>query len=356
MSGNHITTGLPAIVLKRKIIRYAFGMFLVSVIAFGISWPVSYLSIVLVNSLLLGKHISFKAGINFLMKVIIAVFFAMLVSTYLLQYQLIFTLLVGLIFLLLFYAKDSELSPLLKTWLLVSILLIPLLSIQDLTIGELTSWALILGTGIAIIVTWIAQGLFPDKEFEGANKQEPAAQVKIPPTPHERYVAAVKRTAVVYPVVLLFYYFEWHSSALILIYIGLYSSFPGFAKDLTVGKSLLVGCLTGGVIALILYEVVVLVPHYGFFLVLVFGLTLWAGSEILGGGKYANQIKAGISTIIIIFGSAVGNDDVDAGGQVLTRVIQVATVVVYLVLAFGLIEKLFPERSLATQNLANINE
>lgn len=356
MFARTITSGKLNLVLRRKIIRYAFGIFLCSAIAFGIGWPVSYLSIVLVNVFLLGKEISFKAGINFLMQVIIAVVFSLLITTYLLSYQLIFSLLIGLILLLIFYLKDSQVSPILKTWLLISVLLIPFVSLIDPSVGQVTGLALIVGTVVAIGVTWIAQGLFPDIKIETHDEHQQAVTTPDAKTPYDRYVAAIKRTAVVYPVVLLFYYFDLQSGALILIYIGMYSSFPGFAKDLSVGKLLLLGCIIGGIIALLLYEIVALVPIYTFLLLLMFGFALWAGDEILLGRKYASQIKAGFSTIIIIFGSAVGSDDVDAGGEVFIRFIQVSSVVVYLVVAFGLLEKFFPEKVSTKLSLKNKSE
>ena len=353
MSASPIVTNLPPYVLKRKIIRYAFGITLMSAIAFGINWPVSFLSIVLINSFLMLPKLPVKAGLSFLMKVFVAVFFSWIISYYIMQYQLIYTILIGLIFLHIFYAKDSIISPLLKTWLTIAVLIVPLMSLQTAQIGELVGWAIIVATGSAIIVAWIAFAIFPDIEYKGSNDQHKLPDTIIPPEPFERFIIALKRTAVVYPVVLLFSFYEFQSDALILIYVGLYSSFPGFAKDLSVGKMLLVGCFTGGIISFFLYELMVLVPVYGFLLLVFFGLALIIGNEILGGGKYAAQIKAGFSTIIIVFGSAVGSDDVDAGGKVVMRIIQISVVVIYLILAFGLLEKLFPEKRLMQENNSN---
>jgi len=142
----------------------------------------------------------------------------------------------------------------------------------------------------------------------------------------------------------LFYFFDWQNSALILIYVGMYSTFPGFAKNFSMGKGLLVGCISGGIIAFLIYEIVVIVPVLFFLVLLFFGLTLWMGNEMFTGGRYAGLTKAGFSTIIVILGSAVGSDEVDAGGKIFSRVIQISIVVIYMVLAFGLIEKLFPPK------------
>lgn len=331
-------------IVRRKIIRYAFGIFLSSAIAFGIDWPISFMTIVLTNSFLLGPKVPVKALFHFLRVVVIAVVSAMILGYLLLPYKIIYTILIGLILLLLFYARDELISPMLKTWLLISILVIPLVSMQDYLVGELVAWALIIGTAIALIIVWISFAILPDRPATLTNQQQKAAASVSTLSPYQRFITALKRTAVVYPIILLFYYFEWQSSALILIYIGLYSSFPGFAKDFSVGKMLLVGCVSGGIISLFLYEIMVMVPMYTFLLLLFLGFGLIVGDEIFDNRKYAGAIKAGFSTVIFVFGSAVSSDDVDAGGKMMLRVIQVSVVVIYLVLAFGLIEKLFPPK------------
>jgi len=353
MSANSIISVSADDALKRKIIRYAFGILLSSAIAFGIDWPVSFMTIVLTNSFLLGPKVPAKVLFHFLLVVVIAVMAALILGYLLLPYKIIYTILIGLILLLLFYSRDEVISPMLKTWLLISILVIPLVSLQDYLVGELVAWALIIGTAIALIIVWISFAILPDRPATLTNQQKKDAGSSSTPSPYQRFITALKRTVVVYPIVLLFYYFEWQSSALILIYIGLYSSFPGFAKDFSIGKMLLVGCVSGGIISFFLYEIVVMVPMYTFLLLLFLGFGLIVGTEILDNRKYAGPIKAGFSTVIIVFGSAVGSDDVDAGGKMLLRVIQVSIVVIYLVLAFGLIEKLFPPKEIREQSTAS---
>jgi len=324
------------------------GIVIAIAIAFGVNWPASFLAVVLANSFLLGHKPTFKFGLDFTVKVIIAVVVALFLSNYLLQYRNIYVVLNGLILFYLFYAKDTLISPILKMWLLLTSFIIPLMSLKSIMIGEIVGWSIIISTVVALLVVWTAFAFFPDKENPQADKKAHTPAL-IGLSDYERFIAALKRTLVVYPVVVLFFLFGFQSDVLILIYIGIYSSFPGFAKDLSVGKTLLVGCITGGIISFFIYEIMVLVPMFTFLLLLFFGVALLIGNEILGGGKYANQIKAGFSTIVIILGSAFGSNQVDAGGKMFLRVVQIAIVVIYLVLAFGLIEKLFPARQQSKQ-------
>jgi hypothetical protein len=331
--------------LRRKIIRYAFGIVLAAALAFGIAWPASYLTIVLANMFLLGPHMPFKKGLQFLMIVALASVFAIMLSYLFLPYPFIFSLLIGILLLQLFYAPQEVISTVMRVWLLICSLVIPLMSLQTAVIGEILGGALVIGVAMAIAIVWFAFAIFPDKAVASNSHADQPAKKEEPVPAQQRLVVALKRTAVVYPVVLLFFFFEFQQSALILIYVALYSSFPGFSKGFSAGKSLLASCVSGGLVAYLLYEIVVLVPDFSFLLLLFLAFALLAGSQILGGGKYAKQMQAAFSTIVIVFGSAITSDDVDAGGQMLNRVIQVSIVVAYLALSFGFIEKLFPSKS-----------
>jgi len=349
MSASPIVTDLPRPVLKRKVVRYAFGILLAVTLAFGINWPASFLAIVLANVFLQGNKPSIKMGIDFIVAAILAVILALLLSNFLLQYRNIYIIIIGLVLFYLFYAKDSQISPILKIWFLLAILIIPLMSLKSIVIGEIVGQAIIIGAIVALLVVWIAHAIFPDNDHDQGGGHS-GSHASIPPTDHERFITALKRTVVVYPVVIMFFFFNLQSDVLILIYIAIFSSVPGISQDLSIGKTVFLGCVTGGIITFFLYELLVLVPVFSFMLVLFFLAALFIGDQIFQNKKYAVYIKAGFSAIIIVFGSAVGNDKVDAGGKAFLRVIQVGIVVLYLIVAFGLLEKWFPTKKQSANN------
>jgi hypothetical protein len=130
---------------------------------------------------------------------------------------------------------------------------------------------------------------------------------------------------------------------LILVFISLFAAMPGFAKDLTIGKVMIKTTLYGGFIAFCMYEILVLVPMFSFFMLMVFGLALFAGHQLLIGGKFALTIKKGFSAIMFIFGGAANSGDIDVEGKIWKRVLQMTILVIYLVIAFKLLENLFPQ-------------
>ena len=336
--------------ISRKTLRYAVGIAISFAVAFGFNWPLSFMVIILANGFLLGTRPSFKAGMGFILSIIIAVLVGILLSNLLLDSKYIYLMVIGVVLLNLYYADQHTLSPILKLFLIVFTLVIPLISLQSLAMGSMIGMAFIIGAIVALLITWSVFAILPDLEIENTIAKPKSNSKPVVPTSRERFVTAVRSLVVVFPVIVLFYFFNWQNSALILIYVGMYSSFPGFAKDFSMGKGLLVGCITGGIIAFFIYEIIVVVPVLFFLVLLFFGVSLWIGNEILTGGRFAGPVKSGFSTVIAILGSAIGSNEVDAGGKILSRVLQVSVVVIYMVLAFGLIEKLFPGKKVPKVN------
>ena len=82
---------------------------------------------------------------------------------------------------------------------------------------------------------------------------------------------------------------------------------------------------------------------FTFFMLMVFGLALYGGHQVITEGKQALNIRKGFSAIIFIFGGVANSIEGDAESKMWVRVIQMTIIVIYLVLSFKLLEKLFPQ-------------
>lgn len=329
--------------ISKKTIRYAIGIIISVAIAFGYNYPLSFIIVIMANGFLLGPKPTFKFAFDFTLKFSIGVGFGIIISNFFLVYEPLFLLLVGVIMLQLYYT--NKVSPLLKTILIVMTLVIPLISLQSTSLGTFVGLMIVVSIVIAFLITFFLHAIFPDSEIISTNNKPTTQNSGLLQSKKERFNVALKTFIVVYPLIILFYSFNWVNSALILIYVGMYANVPGISKNKAIQKSLLVGCISGGFVAYLIYETIVIVPLFSFFLLLVFGLTLWAGNQLLTGGKHAATIKSGFSTVIIILGSAIASNEVDAGGKVLIRVLQITAVIIYIVLAFNIIEKLSPTKN-----------
>jgi uncharacterized membrane protein YgaE (UPF0421/DUF939 family) len=112
---------------------------------------------------------------------------------------------------------------------------------------------------------------------------------------------------------------------------------PGFAKDFKGGLALIIGNAIGGIAAIIFYELLVMVPQYIFLIFLTLLAGLMFGSRLFSGKPKAQLYGMAYSTLLLVIGSTTSSTG-EAGAKVYTRIIQIMVAVVYVVVAFGLLE------------------
>ncbi|UCH84426.1 MAG: DUF2955 domain-containing protein, partial [Candidatus Latescibacterota bacterium] len=206
-----------------RILRYAVGSTLAMAFAMGFGWQLSYLTPVLALSFLAtpAPRPTLKDGVLFVAVIAVACMAGSLLGRHLLPYPLVFIPFTGLVLLHLFYAKSGGASPLLITWLMIAVLLIPLVAMQSSALVVGVAGGLILGAAMTVIMVWLAYGIFPDPVGLSAQSAAPAPAQN--PSKAERVRDSLMSTVVVLPVMVLFYCFEFVSSLLVLIFIALLS-------------------------------------------------------------------------------------------------------------------------------------
>jgi len=331
--------------------RYALGMVAMFAVVFTFNWPAAFLVILIGNGFLLGPKPTLKFAFDFIFKFTLAWLIAVIISYLFLDYYILYILIIGLIMLHVYYADSSVLSPILKVAMCIMNMLVPLMSLKSLVLGTTVGSLLVIGSIGALLISFIVFALIPDIEPPASQAKSSPAAPPAPapkPSPKERFNLAIRSLAVLFPLLILFFFSNFQGDALILVYIALFASMPGFANDLSIGKMMIRTTLIGGLIAFFMYEILVIIPLFSFFMLMVFGLALFAGHQLFTSGKFALTIKKGFSAIIFIFGGAANSNEVDVGGKVGMRVLQMTILVVYLVLAFKLLEKFFPQMKKST--------
>jgi hypothetical protein len=332
-----------------RTLRYAFGLTMSMAIAAGFAWPLSYLTPVLTASFLgAPSRLTFRAGVMFVITIGVACVGGLLLAR-LVPYPMVFILMTALIIFRVFHAKTGGTSPLLISWLLIAITVIPLVSVQSLGLVERIAVFIVVGAAAAVGVAWFMFGLLPDPghpDGTAATPPPPAASAEAP-TPGERVSSAAISTLVVMPALVLFHCLEMTGSVLVLVFIAILSQQPSFAGNLKAGKAMIVANSMGGVAAIIVYELLVMVPLYEFLVSLILLGGLIFGRNLFAGGPKAPLYGMAFSTVVLIIGSTT-TSDAEAGGKVYTRVIQIVVAVLYVVMAFGYMERVRQARRVMT--------
>jgi uncharacterized membrane protein YccC len=339
MSGNTQTVASLKLKAQRvRILRYAFGATLSMAVALGFNWPLAFLTPVLTLGLLSGPGpgISIKHGFIFILTVAAACYIILTISQILLPYPYIFILLIFLLLLRIYYAMGGGTSPVLLTFMLISLSVIPLLMIKEEFLGEVVAFNIVVGATAMIVIVWLSYGIMP---FKQVNENQADAHAHPPPEPrtkHERFITALESALIFFPVIISFFIFQWTGAILTLVFISLLSGQPGFAKDFKAGKALIIGNVAGGIIAIVFYQFLVTVPNYYFMTALTLLCALIFGTRFLSDKPNAALYGKAFATLLMVIVQATSGTG-EAESKVVMRIIQLSAAVVYVVVAFGLL-------------------
>ena len=321
------------------IFRYALGSTFMVALALGYGWELSFLLPILgLDFLSAGKDKpSLREALTSIAVIGMASIVGLLFSYLFLQTPIIHILLTFLLLLFLFYTNSSFISPLLKTWLIIAVLLIPNVALLSMDVAETLAGGFMINMVLTILVVWFIFAIIPKR----ATKENSTAMVvqKQETSKQVRFKFAITNTLVIMPVYLVFYYYQLSSYLLILIFIALLSMQPAFTKNFKGGFALILGNLIGGLLSIIVYELLTVVTTFGFLIIMVLISSLILGSQAFSDKKTAKLFAMGFSTFLLIICSVTGSGTLDAGAKLWSRVLQIMLAVTYVVVAFGLINR-----------------
>jgi uncharacterized membrane protein YccC len=330
----------------RPAVRYAIGSTILMALAMGISWNLAFLTPVLGLAFFApGTRMpKFKEGVGFIGIIAVTTVTGFIFTRFFLDYTFLFILLLALALLSIFYTKRLGKKP--KVFMLISLLLLPMIGMQSMGEAYVFMQTFTMGTAITIVLVWVVYALFPDRSEPLVAKADPAAPKAVPST-GDRFRYALETLIIVLPVVLVFFFFQWSDGIIILIFITLLSMQPSF--NYKAGKAMIIGNLLGGVFAIVLYELVVMAPHYLFFILMVLATSFFFSSRLFSSNPKAPLFGMGFSTFLLITGQSI-SWSVDAGGEVWMRVIMIMIAVIYVVTAFSIIEAYKSRKKRKLQN------
>lgn len=333
MSGKTIAINqLPetAVVLN-PVLRYAFGATIIMLTAMSLNYTLAYLTPVLALSFLApgAKPPTMKTTVLFLLIIAVTSMTGILFSRFFLDYPLVF---MPLLILTIFHIYYTTSLQNMKVWFIISLLLIPMISLQSAELGNVVAVNLILNALIAITLVWLVYFIFPVKVSTHDIKK--TAAVVVPPD-RIRFISAGKKMLVIMPVLISFFVFSWTDYLLVLIFVSILSMNPAFANK-KAGIALIIANLGGGLAAIVAFNLLTVVPNLIFLglLTLLFGL--FFGEKLFSGKPVSALFGTAFSTFLLILGNVTSITG-EAGEMVWTRIFQLAIVVVYLVLAFFLV-------------------
>lgn len=318
------------------VLRYVLGSCFILGITSMLNYDLAYLTSVLALGYMApgAKPLTLKQGGGFVLILAIITGVTVLFTELFLDYAMVFMPLLLLSLMWLYYT--DKLPMMVKLFALVSLVIIPFVSIDSSAIGSYVAARLVFNALMAIILSQLVFKVFPLSEADIPFEKKQAETQK--QSEDERFKYAVKIILILLPILLMFYMFKLSSSVLILTFVAILTISPALAKP-KVGLVMIIANILGGVFGILAYKLLVIVPNFTFMILVALCIGLLFGSRLFSDSKYAAIYGSGFSTFLLILGSVTSSDD-EAGGKVWTRVVQISMAVSYVVLAFAILNKI----------------
>lgn len=336
MSGNStaIAVDSGSDLVLFPLLRYAIGSAITIMFAVGTDYTLAYLTPVLALNFLApgSKAPTLRSTLTFLITIGAASLTGIIFSRFFLAYPLVFLPLLSLIIFHLYYTTKLQK---IKTWLIISLLVIPMVSMQMAKLGGVVAFNLFINAVMAMLMVWVVYLIFPDKESGIICRIPPKASEL---TSWQRFISASHKSLVVIPVLILFFVFNLSDAILVLVFIAVLSMNPATASK-KAGFAIILANLGGGLAAILVFNILTIATNFYYFGLLTVLTGLIFGSILFSMKPAAQLAGMAFSTFLLILGNVTSMAG-EAGEKVWLRVFQIGVAVVYMVSAFALIDRL----------------
>jgi hypothetical protein len=334
MSDNSIaaeTNSLKAITFQ-PVLRYAFGSAIIMLVAMGADYTLSYLTPVLALGFLSpgAKAPTLKSSAAFILIIAGASLAGVMFTRFFLDFPLVFLPLLVLAIFHIYYTTSLQKM---KMWLIIALLLIPMVSLESSSLGNVVAVNLVINAFVAIALIGLVYFIFPAAKPALEENKVNATQTF---SAMQRFHSALKKTMVVLPVLVLFFVFNWSNALLVLIFIVILSMNPATSNK-KAGLAIIMANLGGGVAAIVAFNLLTIMPAFYFLGLLVLLGGLLFGNSLFSGKKAAPLFGMAFSTYLLILGNVTSFRG-EAGEAVWTRILQIGIVVIYVVIAFSVVD------------------
>lgn len=329
------TLSIPRDLQRARILRFSLGVSVAAAVAFAFQWPLFFLAPALTVFLLAHPppgppgHAAWRLGIAILVSFALGLVFAHI----LLPYPLVYVTFLSLALLRINYWVHLGGVRTHALLALIAILLLPMMTLkhQNLASGMLLSLSFLASTGLAALAFLAATVLVPDPA--GCNTMLHSSHSK-PADPYAAKIAAIKSTLVLLPITVLFLSRGWASELLILIFVAIFSLSPQAASSRAEGSKFVTANLIGGAATLLFYWLMVAVPEYHFFVVLMMLATLAFGSMIFSPGPLGGFMMPACIALMVLIGGSM-TEHTGYMDNILIRIVFISLAAIYVVFALA---------------------
>lgn len=320
-----------------RVLRFGFGVTAAMAIAFGVEWPLFFLTPVF-TAVFLSLPLpapSLGQCVRSIGYVVIAFFLGLTFTLYLMPFPAVYIILLGLVMFHIYYLANRGGPFWLVLMSLVSVIILPMLGNTHDAVPVVFALYFAWSSTLSVLISILAHGVFPDPESPAGLPKRPGFQ-----SGYQRpaALAALKSTLATLPLIVLFIALNWTSQVLVAIFVAIFSLSPALASTRAAGLKSLISTLMGGAIALGLYQLLVAVPEFHFFVVLMLITFLLLGAAIFSDRPDAKYMGSAATTVVVLLGSVMG-EGASIADKFLGRIVLIAAATLYMVAALHVLER-----------------
>jgi uncharacterized membrane protein YccC len=340
-----LTTATPA---ANRILRLAIGTALAMAVSQTFNWPAAFIAPVLAT-VLLGLPIpapSLAGGIKFIVALVAGCGIGFLILPALTYQPGAGVLMIVLGLLGCFYFQSRGGSPLLGTFALLGITIVPAIGSESIDLARALIPALATGAVVALPCVWAAHALFP----EAARPADPRPEKPPAPTVSVAARNALRSTLVVMPVMAWFILVSGTSPyAAVLVKVASMGQQASADQSRSAGRDLLRSTLIGGAVAIAGWWIMKIWPNLLLLSLLTLLAGLLIGPRVFRGAALAPNAAVwsyGFTTAIVVLAPTLvaGPEGDAAGAKFFTRIVMFLIATLYAVFAVTVFDRWWPSQ------------
>ncbi|MBY5991145.1 DUF2955 domain-containing protein [Ferrimonas balearica] len=322
----------------QAITRFALGITLAVSLSWLGDWPLAWLTPVVAGMLLAPPGRPFAPAVHraLLGQCLGVVLLSLVLTEWLLPRPGLYALAMAMGLFALYLQAEQGQNPLITAASLFAWLVIPLIGLGSTAHGFEAALGLYLSLVLGVVIAVVLYAFMP----------APAGSA-IPLTPRPLTPEGLRHaglyTLLVLPLSLVCFLFELHSAIFLLMIVAMLVHNPGLHAGYPAGRNTLLANLLGGVVALVLHPLLMVLPTPLMLVPLIAWLSLvWGRAAFTS--RLAPLLVTAFITLLILLGSTSGNafmsDDPDVQGRMALRVLQATLATAYLIAGAGLFRAL----------------
>ncbi|MBP0464202.1 DUF2955 domain-containing protein [Roseomonas sp. PWR1] len=316
----------------RRALRLGFGITVVFLVAIYINWLLAYLAPVFAAPLLQGSRApTLREAAGVMAATCLIALACLLAGGVARIYPVLFmaALLPVLVWTLRTHLRGG--NTLIVVVILCAVLLVPLGAKVAPEVARQLAASFVWNIGLSLVVASAMFALMPPAPGEAA----PGPREPLPA--EEAAWRGWQVALITWSYSVAYFAFDW-TNIHTPLYIAIFALHLSLARTLSISGAILAANVAGGVIALLLYELVAMVPLFVFLAALMLPVHLVFARVMTSGTRVAPLAGAALSVMLILFGGAMSPTDENASAGFVDRLGELGMAAIYAILALYVLE------------------